>query len=373
MRTRFAHLPEPSFIERDGSKILAEMVADFEARTGRPLQPTQAERILIDMWAYRETLVRVAIQQACLQQLVAYAAFPMVDHLGALANAPRLAAAAARTSVRWTLPGPAVVPSVIPSGTRVRTKDGKVTFTTDADATIVAGALTVDVGATASPAGLAGNDYAPGQVSEIIDPPGFSVTATNVGTTEGGSPSEDSDSYAERIPDAIRGLSVAGPEDAYRYVAKSAHPDIIDVSVTTPTPGTVRLAVLTRAGAASPTILALVLAAASAKTVRPICDTVTAQSAAPVAYAISAQVTLRQGTPSTVVADAAARATAYAAEIGKRLGRPPIRSQIIAAMMLPGVHRVELTSPASDVAVSELEWASCAGVTATLAGYWSGP
>lgn len=373
MRARFAHLPEPSFIERDGAKVLADMVADFEARTGRPLQPTQSERILIDMWAYRETLVRVAIQQACLQQLVAYAAFPMVDHLGALANAPRLAAAPAKTPLRWTLPAAVGIASVVPSGTRVRTRDGKVTFATDADATIPPGATTVDVDATATPAGPAGNDYAAGQVSEIIDPPGFVVTCANVGTTSGGSASEDSDSYAERIPDAIRGLSVAGPEDAYRYVAKSAHPDILDVSVTNPTSGTVRLAVLTRSGAASPTIVALVLAAASAKTVRPICDTVTAQSASPVAYAVSAQITLRKGTPATVVDDAVAAATAHAAELSKRLGRPPIRSQIIAAMMLPGVHRVELVAPAADVPVSDLEWASCTGVTGALAGFWTGP
>ncbi|MGK3446175.1 baseplate protein, partial [Escherichia coli] len=42
--------------------ITAEMIAKYEADTGKTLYPAQAERLLIDLWAYREMLVRVAVQ-----------------------------------------------------------------------------------------------------------------------------------------------------------------------------------------------------------------------------------------------------------------------------------------------------------------------
>ncbi|EFD1750443.1 baseplate protein, partial [Escherichia coli] len=51
-------LTEPDFIERDADKITAEMIAKYEADTGKTLYPAQAERLLIDLWAYREMLVR---------------------------------------------------------------------------------------------------------------------------------------------------------------------------------------------------------------------------------------------------------------------------------------------------------------------------
>ena len=55
-------LPEPSFVERDAAAVTAEMVAMFEAMTGRTLYPAQPERVEIDLVAYREMLVRIGIQ-----------------------------------------------------------------------------------------------------------------------------------------------------------------------------------------------------------------------------------------------------------------------------------------------------------------------
>lgn len=42
-------LTEPDFIERDADKITAEMIAKYEADTGKTLYPAQAERLLIDL------------------------------------------------------------------------------------------------------------------------------------------------------------------------------------------------------------------------------------------------------------------------------------------------------------------------------------
>ena len=68
MGAGISNLPPPTFInDADGlnpNLILADMVAAFQAAAGRTLQPAQVERLLINLYAYRESLVRNAIQYA---------------------------------------------------------------------------------------------------------------------------------------------------------------------------------------------------------------------------------------------------------------------------------------------------------------------
>lgn len=83
-------LPEPSFIDRDPEAVTAAMVASWEAATGKTLYPAQVEALLVDMVSYRESLVRIGIQEAAKQNLVTYARAPMLDHLGQLVGCTRL-------------------------------------------------------------------------------------------------------------------------------------------------------------------------------------------------------------------------------------------------------------------------------------------
>lgn len=83
-------LPEPSFIDRDPVVITSELKAAWEATTGKTLYPGQVESLLIDLIAYRETLIRIGIQEAAKQNLVAYANAPMLDYLGELVGVYRL-------------------------------------------------------------------------------------------------------------------------------------------------------------------------------------------------------------------------------------------------------------------------------------------
>jgi len=83
-------LPEPSFIDRDPVAITAELKASWEATTGKTLYPGQVESLLIDLIAYRETLVRIGVQEAAKQNLVAYASAPMLDYLGELVGVYRI-------------------------------------------------------------------------------------------------------------------------------------------------------------------------------------------------------------------------------------------------------------------------------------------
>jgi len=70
-------LPEPKFIETDQQAVLESCIQEYENLTGRTLYPAQSERLLINLIAYREHLVRVGIQEAAKQNLVRYANAPM--------------------------------------------------------------------------------------------------------------------------------------------------------------------------------------------------------------------------------------------------------------------------------------------------------
>lgn len=61
-------IAEPNFIDRDPAQITSEMIAQYEDASGKKLYPAQAERLLIDLFAYRENLVRIAIQEAAKQK-----------------------------------------------------------------------------------------------------------------------------------------------------------------------------------------------------------------------------------------------------------------------------------------------------------------
>ena len=135
MSASFTALPPPQFVsDADGldpNLILADMIAAFESGAGRVLQPAQVERLLINLYAYRESLVRNAIQYAAQQNLLAFARFPMIDYLGALLGVTRLGAIAASTMLEFTLANPLNVPYEIPAGTTVGTGDGQLSFATN--------------------------------------------------------------------------------------------------------------------------------------------------------------------------------------------------------------------------------------------------
>src|ERR1700677_3326816 len=114
MGAGISSLPPPVFVDDadglDPNLILADMIAEFEAAAGRVLYPAQVERLLINLYAYRESLVRNAIQYAGQQNLLAFAAFPMLDYLGQLLSVVRLPAQGAaqhcssHSRTHWVFP-----------------------------------------------------------------------------------------------------------------------------------------------------------------------------------------------------------------------------------------------------------------------------
>jgi phage-related baseplate assembly protein len=184
---------------------------------------------------------------------------------------------------------------------------------------------------------------------------------------------EDDQSLRQRIVLAPESFSCAGPELAYIFHAKSAHPDVLDASATSPAPGEVLVTLLSRTGnGAAPlaTIdaVAAVLTPVTGNRIRPMGDLVTVASAEIVDFTITAIVYTFAGPDHTVVLDAArTRLDAYLAE-NRKLGRNINDSSIKAALTVAGVQRVALPGWA-DVVCDLTQAAWCADIAITHGGY----
>jgi phage-related baseplate assembly protein len=383
MAAGIPQLPPPNFIsDADGldpNLILADMIAEFEAAAGRTLQPAQVERLLINLYAYRESLVRNAIQYAAQQNLVAFAAFPMLDYLGALVGVTRLAAQPATTTLQFTLESALTVAVTIAAGTRAGTADGQYAFATNSALTIPPGATSGAVEATATTPGAGANGYLAGQVNVQLNPSALVASVANTATTTGGSAPETDDHLRERIQAAPNRFSVAGPTGAYRFFALSVDPAIVDAQVTSPAPGQVSVYILTgpvsvqpapspnSAGVAGATLLSRVAAALGADTVRPLTDTVAVMAVGEVDYQISATITMySDADPTATMAAASAAAQQFAIGLASKIQRDIVPSQVVAALSVPGVYEVTLTAPAY-TQLQPGQWANCTAINLTSA------
>lgn len=241
-------LPPPVFVnDADGlnpSLILADMIQAFQEETGRTLYPAQIERLLINLYAYRESVVRNLIQYAGEQSLLAFANFPNLDYLAQLLQITRLPAIGAAAEILFTLQAVQNQPVTLLAGTLVGSSDGAVTFTTDLDLTIAPGNLTGIVSATCTTPGTGGNGYLAGQINALLSPNPLIASAANTATSSGGADAEDDEALRARVQLAPNRFSTAGPGAAYKFFALGTDPAVVDVEVITPAPGDVQVFVL---------------------------------------------------------------------------------------------------------------------------------
>jgi phage-related baseplate assembly protein len=183
---------------------------------------------------------------------------------------------------------------------------------------------------------------------------------------------EGDEDFRARILLSLEGYTTAGSIGAYQFHALSADGDVKDVSVASPpiVPGTVNVAILSRTanGTAPAPLVASVVAALNAETVRPLCDTVVVEAAQIINYSVQAQLTLYPGAGQEAVLAASIAATqAYAADM-HRIGRDITRSGLFAALHQPGVQNVALISPAADIVNGWNQAPWCTGINVTVVG-----
>jgi phage-related baseplate assembly protein len=366
-----SNLATPNFINRDPATTEADIISLWESLADKTLFPGQAERLLINLLNYRETLLRIGIQYAGEQNLVNLASGIHLDQLGALVGAPRLPESFAALTLQFTLAAPRGVDTLIPAGTRARVAGAPVLFATDENATIAAGQTTITVQATAGTAGILGNGFTVGQIDQLLDPiPGLTLTVTNTTASTGGADVEADDPYRTRIKLAPSQFSVAGPADAYKFHTLTVSQLIIDASVVMPlndAGGLLRIYVdvypLTSEGLPSIELIAQVQDALDNDQVRPLCDIVTVKAPTSAGFTIDADITLLDEADGVLLAtEIAAAVDAYITDRESQLGQDIVRSQIIGVITgVAGVYDVTLNSPATDIVVAETEWANHTG------------
>jgi len=182
---------------------------------------------------------------------------------------------------------------------------------------------------------------------------------------------EDDDALRQRVVLAPESFSVAGPELAYVFHARTAHAEVLDASATSPVPGEVVVTVLSREGdgTASPEVLAAVEAVVNGRPVRPLTDLVTVQSVEVVPFTIEAQLFVFKGPDASLIVDAAlAKLTAHLAA-SRLIGRDFTFSALNAALHVEGVQRVQLVTPLATIPIGPTQVAHCTAVDVTFGGY----
>ncbi|MDL2268883.1 baseplate J/gp47 family protein [Desulfosarcina sp. OttesenSCG-928-A07] len=283
----FPNLPNVTFSDIDPAVVQSELIQAYERITGRTLYPGNPERLFLDALAYSISVQNQVIDAAGKKNLLAYADGPHLDHLGVQQNTPRLDVSQATTVLRFTLPEALAWDVTIVLGTRIATADQTAIFATDETLIIKSGDLFGEVAATSTTPGAAANGLVPGQVHFPIDPPVYYTSVENITTTLAGADPEDDDAYRQRIHEAREAYTSAGPVGSYRYHAMRVNPDIADVAVWSPEPGTVDLRPILKNGdMPDDEILEAVREAVSAEDVRPLTDTVIVAAPVGVEYAL---------------------------------------------------------------------------------------
>jgi phage-related baseplate assembly protein len=348
---KLADLPDIDFVDINADVVEKSLFTAYTNITGRTLSRADPVRLFILFVA--DVVIRLLnnINHTGKQNLLKYSEGHNLDNLAANAWVTRIPASAATTTLEVSLATERAAETIVPAGTRV-SPESNVYFATDTALIIPAWSTKGTVSATCTAVGTVGNDYNPGEISQIVDPVPYVESVVNVTRSEGGADEEKDDALRERVWEAPEALSVAGPVGAYKARTKAVNASIADVYVDSPSPGVVRVVpLLTDGGIPGAEILSEVLTALSADNVRPLTDNVSVVAPEAISYAITAEYYIdTDADPVTVQTHVSEAVAEYASWQKARLGRDIVPSKLIQLIMsVSGVHRVNVVSPSYTV------------------------
>lgn len=163
---------------------------------------------------------------------------------------------------------------------------------------------------------------------------------------------------------ALEGFTTAGSEGSYVFWGLGSHPQVKDISVSSPIPGEVLVTVLSRLGNGTPTtdILNSVDATLNKQDIRPLTDVVVVQGANVFTYQVRATLYLYAGPDPDVVQQTAQAQLLEYCNGRHKIGQRVALSGIYSALQVEGVERVELLTPLEDLVSSETQAAYCSGI-----------
>lgn len=366
-------LPEVNFLETDAETIRSQIITGFEQASGDTLAAGDPRRLFLLSIADVIIQQRTAINLAAQQNLLSYAQGGYLDALGQLLAVERMAESKAVTTIEFTLSQALGSVYTIPAGTQVT--NGVVTFETDEDLLIPIGQTKGEVSASCTVAGPVGNDYLAGQICTIVTPMTFVSGAQNTTITTGGADAESDSDFADRIRLAPNSFSVAGPEKAYVYHAKSVSPAIIDVKVDSPTPGEVDVYVLLTDGTL-PTedTLEQIEEHLSDENIRPLTDYVVVKAPTASNYEIELHYWINQEDSSKaaqIQADVEAAVEQYRLWQQTKIGRDITPGKLLQLVFAAGASRVDDSKlkPAAWKKLEAMQVAQCTKVNVVYEGY----
>lgn len=362
-----------NFLETDAETIRSQIITGFEKASGDTLAAGDPRRLFLLSIADVIIQQRTAINLAAQQNLLSYAQGGYLDALGQLLAVERMAESKAVTTIEFTLSQALGSVYTIPVGTQVT--NGVVTFETDEDLLIPIGQTKGEVSASCTVAGPAGNDYLAGQISTIVTPMTFVSGAQNTTITTGGADAESDPDFADRIRLAPNSFSVAGPEKAYVYHAKSVSPAIIDVKVDSPTPGEVDVYVLLTDGTL-PTedTLEQIEEHLSDENIRPLTDYVVVKAPTASNYEIELHYWINQEDSSKaaqIQSDVEAAVEQYRLWQQTKIGRDITPGKLLQLVFAAGASRVDNSKlkPAAWKKLEAMQVAQCTKVNVVYEGY----
>lgn len=362
-----------NFLETDAETIRSQIITGFEKASGDTLAAGDPRRLFLLSIADVIIQQRTAINLAAQQNLLSYAQGNYLDALGQLLAVERMAESKAVTTLEFTLSQALGSVYTIPAGTQVT--NGVVTFETDEDLLIPIGETMGEVSASCTVAGPVGNDYLAGQISTIVTPMTFVSGAQNTTITTGGADAESDPDFADRIRLAPNSFSVAGPEKAYVYHAKSVSPAIIDVKVNSPTPGEVDVYVLLTDGTL-PTedTLEQIEEHLSDENIRPLTDYVVVKAPTASNYEIELHYWINQEDSSKaaqIQADVEAAVEQYRLWQQTKIGRDITPGKLLQLVFAAGASRVDNSKlkPAAWKKLEAMQVAQCTNVSVVYEGY----
>ncbi|ETR66680.1 MAG: baseplate J family protein, partial [Candidatus Magnetoglobus multicellularis str. Araruama] len=213
--------------------ILNELKDAYHSATGKILYPSDDITFLLEIIAYQRMVLEYGIMHESKQNLLAYAKGYRLDHIAAMNGLTRLEATCAVSTFRFQFVAHDNNVIVIPKQFQIAKDD--VIFQTTHDHLVAIDQTTADIKLQCTQAGTIGNGYIAGEINQIVQPMPFLSQAENITVSAGGAEKEADEAFRNRIQFFPESISAAGPEKAYIFMTKSCHPDVVDVSVSTPT------------------------------------------------------------------------------------------------------------------------------------------
>ena len=369
----FPALDDISFADKNPDNITREILERYTALTGRSLSPADPVRLFLDAIILAIIQQRNIIDIAAKSNLLAYASGSYLDHIGAWLGVTRLEASHSSCTVKFTLSAVKDYPVLIPAGTRI-SPGNNIYFAVSETHTIAAGQKSITVSASCTTAGEAGNGYIAGQINKLVDVFPYEMSVENLNETSGGSDIESDEAFRDRIQIAPESFSTAGPVKAYEYFARSAHQDIIAVSVVGPPetqPGHVEIYPLMTGGELpSDEVIEAVEAICSADDIRPDTDYVHVLKPQKVAYNvdvtywIDSAKSVNAWNIQSYVYDAVQDWVKWQkSDLGRDINPSELNRRVLDA----GAKRCVITSP-SFRALKKSQVASCGDIDLTFGG-----